>query len=271
MVSLLFPSGGAFSIDGVHSDTWRMYMQSYDYALIPGLRVRLQSIPGRSGKRGKGAEIDSRIVRLSLVSVQANAPQIGNVSAVERSAMHDRLHAFAAAVDPATGPHKLILLDDYPAWFLWVHTAAETPITPNLIIGTFQMQFEAADPFFYSTTARNVAPTSVANAGALNLVNNGNQPTPGVFTVTATPAAITGPLTLTLGGVGVTYGANLALNDVLVIDTDKLTVTKNGISDIANWSGDFPLIPVGASVPLTYSCPAGGFASLSVQYTERNL
>ena len=269
MPSSLFPNGGAFSIDGVHSDTWRMYMRSFDYALIPGLRLRLQSVPGRAGKRGQGAEIDSRIVRLNLVTVQAN-PQNG-VTIAERSALNDRLHAFAKTVDPDTGPHKLILLDDYPSWYLNVHIAAETPVAPNLVLFEFQAQFEAADPFFYSITPRVVAATLMANGGSINLVNNGNKSTPAVFTVTAAGVAIAGAITLTVGGIGVTYGGGISLTDTLVIDTDALTVTKNGVSDIGNWSGDFPSVPAGASVPLTYNSTGGASANVAVNYTERNL
>lgn len=269
MPSSLFPDGGAFSIDDVHSDTWRMFMKAYDIALIPGIRASLVSIPGKIGKRNAGMEIDSRILRMTLTSVQANYNR--GITIFERSAMHDRLHSFAAAIDPRTGPHRLILLDDYPGWYIDVHTASETPFAPNLILAEFQMQFEAADPHFYNNIPTVVASATIANAATRNLVNNGNQPTPAKFTITAAGSVISGTISLTLGGVTVTYGGGINLTDTVVIDTDALTVTKNNISDIGFWSNDFPLIPVGVIVPMVYNSSSGLSANVAVNYTERNL
>ena len=270
MPSSLFPDGGAFSIDGVHSDTWRMFMKAYDFALIPGIRASLVSVPGKIGKRNAGMEIDSRIVHMTLASVQANYNR--GVTISERSAMMDRLHAFAVAIDPRTGPHKLIFLDDYPAWYIGIHAASETPVTPNLILGDFQMQFEAADPHFYNNIPTAVAAATIANNATRNLVNNGSQPTPAKFTITAAGTTIAGTVTLTIGGVAVTYSGGITNpTDTIVIDTDALTVTKNGVSDIGYWSGDFPLIPPGVINPMTYSSSGGLSANVAVSYTERNL
>lgn len=269
MPSNLFPSGGAFSIDDVHSDTWRIFMKMYDIALIPGIRASLVSIPGKVGKRSGGMEIDSRIIRMVLASVQSNYSR--GITVVERSAMHDRLHAFAAAIDPRTGPHKLILLDDYPAWYINVHTASETPVAPNLIMADFTMQFEAADPHFYSNIGTVVAPAVVANGATLNLVNNGNQTTPAKFTLTAAGIPVTGTVTLTIGGVSVIYNGGIGLTDTVVIDTDAFAVTKNNISDIASWSGDFPLIPPGVINALSYANSNAISATVGITYTERNL
>lgn len=269
MPSTLFPSGGAFSIDDVHSDTWRIFMKMYDIALIPGVRASLVSIPGKVGKRNAGMEIDSRIIRMVLASVQSNYSR--GITVLERSAMHDRLHAFAAAIDPRTGPHKLILLDDYPAWYINVHTASETPMAPNLIMADFTMQFEAADPHFYSNIGTIVPAATMANGASINLVNNGNQSTPVKLTITAAGTAITGTITLTLNGVAVIYNGGVGLTDTVVIDTDAFTVTKNNISDIASWNGDFPLIPSGVINALSYANSNAISATVGVTYTERNL
>lgn len=260
----LFPYGGGFSIDGVFSDTWRMYYKDWGISIVPGLRASLVSVPGRVGKKNAGMEIDSRIVRMTVSCFNPS-----------RQGMWANMMAFSAAVDPRVGTHKLILLDDNPTYYINVVPNSEVPAKPNLVVADFDIQFEAVDPHWYYMTPRSIPATAVSNSVGITVDNtNGSTTTPPKWTITR-PSG-TGTMTgvvLTYGGSTLTYNGTIAVGDVVVIDCDAYTITKNGVSDIANWGGDdFPLLAVGAAQPVTWhDTNAATGAQLAVTYNERNI
>lgn len=257
----IFPAGGGFTIDGVNNETWRIYCQKYSISVIPGLRASLVAVPGRTGKKSAGVEIDSRIVRLSLSCFN-----------VSRSGMLQNLRDFSAAVDPRVGSHKLILSDDDPMFFINVIPTSEVPTSPEFVKADFEIQFEAADPHWYYINARSYSLTA-NNATPMVVDNiNGNTVTPPTFTITRLTAGTVTGIKLTYNGSTFTYNGSIGAGDTLVVNTDNFTVTKNGINDIANWGGDdFPQLGVGAARSITWFDTNNVGANVVVAYNERSI
>lgn len=255
----MFPYGGAFSIDGVSSDTWLMYIRTWTVAFVPGIRSRLVSTPGRVGKKSGGTEIDSRMVSLELSIFSPSQTQIMRAG-----------RAFSAALDPRTGPHQLIMADADPMYYLMVEPASETPAQSNIVKADFTVQLEAADPHWYSITPRSYS--WAAKAGSpLSVDNvNGNVSTPPTFTITGPTSGTATGIIISYGSSTLTYHGTIVSTDTVVINCNNMTITKNGINDIGNWGGDdFPYVPVGAGNTITWSDTNNVGANVTVAYTER--
>lgn len=268
MPSVLFPPGGFFSIDGVNSDAWAAYCRSWSHSLIPTTRNNLVDIPGRVGKRDAGSELSSRMVTLS----------IGMFNGGSRAGLFQLGRALAAALRPDTGPHMLQFLDDFPGWQIGVIPSADAAFAPNLVHATVDIPCEAGDPHFYSTTPQHVTWTPTGNGQTTNLTNRGNTSTPVKITITPRVGAPPGALqniVVQIAGAQVNYAGPIAAGDVVVIDTDAMTVTKNGVSDINGWSGDFPQLPGNASLAQVsqaiYADQNGIGASVTFDFTDRQV
>ena len=67
------------------------------------------------------------------------------------------------------------------------------------------------------------------------------------------------------------YAGSLGAGETLEIDTDDFTVEKAGVSDLANFSGDFPLIGPGTNT-ITYTDSAGSRTmAITVTRKERSV
>lgn len=233
--SNLYPTGSAFSIDGVLSDRWHVVIGSIQWNVLPSARSNLLNIPGLIGKANPGAEWSSRLFSLDLVFL-------------DRGAIFTDMSGLSAALNPINGDHQLILLDEQPGWHINCIPAADSQLRTGPNTGKVTLALEAADPLWYSNTSRTEGGTLTNGGAPLALPYGGNVSAPPVITVTVPPTA-TQPITgikLSYGGSAVNYAGSLsAPGDKLVIDCGKYTVTKNGGNDIANWSGDFPFVPVG--------------------------
>lgn len=257
----LFPLGGGFTIDGISSDVWCMYYQSWTISIMPSLRANLVSIPGRTGRKSTGTEIDSRIVQMVM-----------SCSNQSRQALHANLKAFARAIDPRSGSHKLCLVDDDPNFYINVVPNTDVQATVNMIKADFTIQWEAADPHWYWITSRSY-PWAANNATPLVVANsNGNDSTPVKIHIVGPASGTATGIIITFGGSTFTYNGSLISTDYLDIDTDAYTVTKNGINDIGNWGGDdFPFLAVGASLTMTWHDTNNAGATVTVSYNERSI
>ena len=267
--SSLYPAGGTFSIDGVLSDTWHLFIRDWQHSLIPTPLHHLKGVPGRSGKKNSHAGLSSRVVTLDLTFA-------------DKATIFADMRAFASAINPvslgdpgaspfatADGSHQLIFIDDNPGFYLKVVPQGDVIVTSSAFYGEATIPFEAFDPFWYSTSSRSIA-QAVASGGTIVVPNAGNVTTPPVITV-AYPSGGTGALTgvvLTIGTVTLTYNGTIAAGQSVVFDCDKFTVLNNGVNDFANWSGDFPQIPSGGGV-LGYSDTNHVGATVTVAYTDR--
>lgn len=258
----LFPFGGSFSIDGISSDTWSMYYSNWEISIVPTVRANLVPVPGRTGKSNAGVEYDSRVVRMTITCLSP-----------DRQQLHDYLRAFTAAIDPRAGGHRLILMDDDDQHYINVLPTSEVPVQPSLIIGTFDVQFEAPDPHWYFYIPRSLAWTPTSNGATTVLPNsNGNDSTPPVWTIRKrVGSAALSNIVLSYGGSTLTYTGSILDGDVVVIDCDHWTINKNGVPDINHWGGDdFPMVQPGGGVVSWHDANAAG-AQISVAYTERSI
>lgn len=88
------------------------------------------------------------------------------------------------------------------------------------------------------------------------------------LTVTAYGPPDTTPVAPTLTMI---YTGSLGAGETLEIDTDNFTVEKAGVSDIANFSGDFPLIGPGTNT-ITYTDSEGSRnVTIAVNRKERSV
>ena len=124
--------------------------------------------------------------------------------------------------------------------------------------GTFWVDNQQFELSATATTWAAPSPGSIYQNGDLEAI-----PT---YTATVTATLASG-LTFTVNGQTFDYDGALAPGDVLVVDTDLATVTKNGSSAIAsvNTAAKFPRLPVGTAA---VSLSAAGF-SLAASYRRR--
>lgn len=260
-MSPLFEPGGSFSVDGVHSDTWHMFLRGWTMPLLPSLRINLQDIPGRSGKANDGIEYSSKVLALDITATDVDKPTI-----------LQSLRAFGVAIDPKVGSHKIRLLDDMPGFWLPAVPTSDILVTASSPISMdFVLTMEAYDPFWYFDAAQHITWVAAKN-GTKVLPNAGNESTPVVITITrgAGSGVLTAlKFTFGAGGPFVQYNGSIIAGDTVIIDTGNMTVLKNGVNDIANWSSDFPYVPPGG-VTVTYTETNTVGANVTFDYNERN-
>jgi hypothetical protein len=99
-----------------------------------------------------------------------------------------------------------------------------------------------------------------------NIINNGHLPTYPTYTCTVTDT-LAGGLTFTVAGKTFTYSGALVATDVLVVDPEAFTCTKNGSLDMANvlTTTDWPELVTGTN---TVSKSSADF-TLQVSCRER--
>lgn len=282
----LYPVGGSFSIDGVHSDAWNMFCRNWSHSHQAVPRTNHIDIPGRTGKFAQKMELSSKLFSFDMA--------IYNV--LGRAAAIQNLVDFAAATDPRNGLHQLILLDDRPGWWLGITPSSLGSGSTNVTITQstlghiqFTVSLEAPDPRWYKTTpvsfSWNPRPPGTAVTTTLN--NTGTDRAQPVFTIAHPGGAgvLTG-VRLAYNGSTFTYNGSLISGDVLVVDMANWTVMKNGNNDIVNWAGDdFPSLagtvsdlaqftpprtPPVATV-LTWSDTNNVGANITGTYTERQV
>lgn len=153
-----------------------------------------------------------------------------------------------------------------------------------MLTGYFTLEF-VAQPFKYSHKIHAYEWKTAENK-RINILNNGSFNTPiklRIKTMTSTLAGIDLPA-LALGTAGikgeimgvkvminddiVKYNGIISEDDEVIIDTKDFIVTKNGLNDIKNWDGDFPLLRSGENI-LEYASDNEEDAQIEVIYRER--
>jgi phage-related protein len=230
-----------FTIGGIHTDTFGIYLASKNIDLLPQSRDIQQTIYGRSGVLDYATEHDVRMINLNLAVIGSS-----------RADAITKMRAFAAQINPANGYQQLIFDDDPGYYYLAKYTSAtnQPSIEYALTSGEFPMDFKTTDPFIYSTT-----PKSVSVTNGQHITNNGSTSCPVVMTITGTGSTIIG-----INGTTVTYSGT---SGTIVIDTGNMTVTLNGVNAMSAWSGDFPQLSSGDNLITVTS------GSVTFAYTER--
>jgi len=190
--------------------------------LLPGTRENTEEIPGRHGEIDFGSEFRPRLLELH-VSTQEFDP--GQREQVKRT--------LAAYLNPLLGVQNLIFADDLDQTYR-VKYAGKINLSmhPNWL--EFTIPFKASDPFIIATWEK-------TQTGSGTLTNEGTFETPLVI-------EIAGPVTdpsVVVGGQTLSYTGSLAAGDKVVIDTEKMTVTFNGVNVLGSYSGGFPKLQPG--------------------------
>lgn len=147
--------------------------------LFPGLRSRVEKIPGRPGAYDFGADVDSLEFVLQCVFTEAAA---FTSSAGFRAAA---VALLALLINSATGrPAEVELSFSDVASKSWTVTL-DGEVSPEMLTanyGQFELVFVAHDPFAHEVedSTSGVVTTS---PGTLNVTNSGSVPTPAVYII----------------------------------------------------------------------------------------
>jgi predicted phage tail component-like protein len=246
-----------FSIGGVHSSEFGIYLVSKSIGLLPSTRDYELTIYGKDGVTDFGTQLDQRPIDMVL-----------KIQGEDRADLIQNMSEFAALLDPRKGYQQLIFDDDPTRYFLAKYTSANTAPTVNYVINQAQLAlgFKATDPFVYSVEEK--SPTITMTSGQeYSLFNLGTEEAPPVITIKTTVDLPQGA-TIAINGVSVTYNGEITINDVIEIDTKNITVTKNGSSSMRYWDGDFPKLQPGANSVVETDSGALG-ANVTFTYQER--
>jgi Phage tail protein len=105
----------------------------------------------------------------------------------------------------------------------------------------FNAVFQSADPYWVSDTLNSQTTSPVVTSQVIVVSAHGSAPSPpSAIRVTATRGMAAGTrLSNLTANKWFQYGAFLATGDVLNVDAETLTVTKNGVTALTDFTGDF--------------------------------
>lgn len=189
------------------------------YELLPGTRDYTEEIPGRHGEIDFGSELKARILELHC--------------AVESDDIPSKLREIAGYLNPCLGEQELTFADE-PGKVYHVKYSGKIDLTRYPTWAEFTIPFKMVNPFITSATEKSIQGSGTA-------VNEGTFETPFIITIQG-PA--TNP-TVTVNEFELIYVGTLTSSDIVVIDTEKLTVTLNGNNALANYIGTFPKLQPG--------------------------
>jgi phage-related protein len=198
--------------------------------LLPATRDYFEEVPGRDGEFDFGCDLEGQILELHCVIETTRATW-----AVTRNLL-------AGYLNPKLGEQELTFNDESGVVYK-VRYAGNIPLTFYPFAREFTIPFKMCKPHRLASTQSTLDETGKA-------VNAGNDETPFVVT-------ITGPVTnpsVVVGTETMTYTGELTAGDTLIIDTEKMTVTFNGVNALGNYNNVFPMLAVGdndVTIPLT--------------------
>lgn len=222
-----------FSIGGVHSGDYGIYLVDKIPDLLPKTRDYEVPIYGRNGQYDFGTDLDFRPILLNLAMLGS-----------DRQDLLDNLRAFVSQIDPIKGYQQLIFDDDPGRYYLAKYTSAtsEPQLKFTINRADFSLGFKCDDPLIYSVSPQKVTWSATAN-GSTTIANYGSRETPVTLTLT-TSTAVTN-VQIDINGIHIIYSGTINPSDTVVIDTGEMTYTKNGQNAIQYWQGDFPHLQPG--------------------------
>lgn len=265
-----------FTFDGQHCGSFFVWLVKSKFRLMPSTRDRFETIPGRHGEFDFGFDFDARLIELECVIQAGNELEL-----------RQRAREVAGWLNPGKGPRQMIL-DSEPDKYYLVRYAGNVDIEMVARQGRFTLPFRASDPFAYATQDKTVI-WQAQNNGTTMLQNDGSAECPLLITIQAPSEANpmypavgigstnygvaggtsqTSGITLTIGGVSVSFTGTIAADDTVEIDTGNFTVKKNGQNALPYWQGDFPKLPAGTT-PVEERDTAGAGALVTFSYRER--
>lgn len=265
-----------FTFAGHHSGEYNVWLARSNFHLMPPTRDRFASLVGRPGDLDLGFDYDARSISLECV-----------IHAESEQELRQRAREVASWLDPRAGAQQLIL-DSEPDKYYMARCSGTSEVEIVARQGRFTVPFRASDPFAYAVQAKQIE-WEAPYGGQTSLQNDGTADCPLVITLVAPASASTAfeatglgatnlgaaggapqtaGVTLTIGGISVTYTGTIGPGDTVIIDTGNFTVTKNGANALQYWQGDFPVLRPGANM-VTETDTAGAGVSVTFQYRER--
>ena len=192
--------------------------------LMPDVRNRTISIPGRHGVYDFGSEFGQR-------SMTILAASRGHIDTAQRAQIK---HALAKHLNPLIGKQPLIFADDIDKTYM-VKCAGQ------IDTAIFKSWLEFTIPFTGDPII--VGSFEKQHVGSGFLINEGTFEAPVKIRI---EGSATNPA-VTIGGEVLSWTGIMTANDVLEIDTENMTVKHNGINALANYTGGFPQIQPGTT------------------------
>jgi phage-related protein len=112
-------------------------------------------------------------------------------------------------------------------------------------ISKIKIQFTALEPFFYAKTKQSYDFLSKTADLAGEVTNAGSVDSLPVFYIIGSGGCAITSTTLTAFGKSMVVVTNVGSGDVLIIDSETKSVTKNGVA--VDYTGFFPIFPPGSN------------------------
>ena len=135
------------------------------------------------------------------------------------------------------------------------------------------VDFVVPDPFPFSTSESSYAQDLTSNPQTYSFGVGGDAQAVPVYTLTAqaADAAVTATLSSDTRGEAIVWKGSLAIGNTLEIDCDQWVVKKNGAVDMANVSGEFPVLNPGSNQFTMSGFPISGSSPYStINHVWRN-
>lgn len=231
-------------------------------------QVPRAKLPRTDGARNIRGSLDARTIRIRGRLIGLG----GTIGAVDLRAKIDSLRSAIFASAPASlyaGRSDRYLRNAQCEGVREVFDA--TGYDRNVEV---ELEFLAADPYYYSTTATSDSWTVTASGQSRNILVSGNAAAAPVFTFTIAGA---GPVTLAITLTNNSTGKSFTLTgaayggDVIVVDTLNQTVTTSGVNTIALFDGIWtPMVGGGFSNSLTVTYTGPAVTSIATSFIARN-
>jgi predicted phage tail component-like protein len=189
------------------------------YELLPSIVEKSEAIPGRDGEINFGFDFGPRILELKVATDEGLTP-------IQK---FQKLREIAAALNPKSGPHSIVFLDDPTKKYYFVH-AGKIDIQPKTSWFDFLLMLKMIDPFIYSTTQKVRTGTSI-------LDNEGSYKSALLIDI---PGPATSPH-VSVGSNVLTYGGVVGSTETLKIDTGAMTAKIGTTNKLGLLSGTLPI------------------------------
>ena len=208
--------------EGVLSPLGVMILRDSRHDMLPTTRDNTVSVPGRHGAYDFGSEFNQRNMELHVASQ-------GVIDIAKRAEIKRTL---ARYLNPLIGAQPLIFADDIEKTYMVKYAG-------QIDLSLFKRWLEFTIPFTGEPVI--VGSFEKQHIGSGILINEGTYEAPLIIRIAG---AVTNP-SVVVGGRTLTWTGIMAAGDVLEINTEHMTVTRNGINALANYAGGFPRIQPG--------------------------
>lgn len=193
------------------------------YELLPGTRDYTEEIPGKAGEIDFGCDFEPRIIELHCVLEVLSANQPATIRTI------------AGQLNPLSGATTLTFADE-PGKVYRVRYAGKIDVKRYPSYVEFVIPFKMYSPYITGTPQKSLVGSGTAT-------NDGTMETPITVEI---QGPVTSP-TVTINGNSMTYTGTINAGSLLIIDTDKLTVTLDEANALPNYNGVFPQLQPGAN------------------------